>query len=49
MSVTLTEESEGLIVVQIKGIFTFDDLKEVQSRGRDQIDRSGKVKLLILA
>ena len=49
MSVTLTEESEGLIVVQIKGIFTFEDLKEVQNKGRDQIDRSGKVRLLILA
>ena len=49
MSVTLTEESEGLIVVQIKGTFTFDDLKEVQSKGRDQIDRSSKIKLLILA
>ena len=49
MSVTLTEESDRLIVVQIEGTFTFEDLKEVQNKGRDQIDRSGKVKLLILA
>jgi len=49
MSVTLTKESENLIVVHIKGTFTFEDLKEVQDQGRDEIDRSGKVKMLILA
>ena len=49
MSVTLTKESENLIVVHIKGTFTFEDLKDVQNKGRDEIDRSGKVKLLILA
>jgi len=49
MSVTFTKESENLIVVHIKGTFTFDDLKEVQSKGSDEIDRSGKVKMLILA
>ena len=51
MSVTFTKdkESENLIVVHIKGIFTFEDLKEFQNKGGDEIDRSGKVKLLILA
>jgi hypothetical protein len=49
MSVTLTEESERLIVVHIKGTFTFDDLKEVQSRATGEIDRGGKVKVLVLA
>ncbi len=51
MSVTFTKdkESENLIVVHIKGTFTFGDLKEVQSKGCDEIDRSGKVKMLILA
>ena len=49
MSVTFTKESENLIVVHIKGTFTFEDLKEVQSKGSDEIDRSGKVKMLILA
>lgn len=49
MSVTFTKESENLIVVHIKGTFTFEDLKEAQNKGRDEIDRSGKVKLLILA
>ncbi|MFC1637240.1 STAS/SEC14 domain-containing protein, partial [Planctomycetota bacterium] len=49
MSVTFTEEPENLIVVHIKGIFSSEDLKEIQNQGRDEIDRSGKVKLLILA
>jgi len=49
MSVTFTKESENLIVVHIKGTLTFEDLKEVQSKGSDEIDRSGKVKMLILA
>ena len=49
MSVTITKESEDLIVVNIKGTFTIEDLKEVQNQGRDEIDRSGKVRLLILA
>jgi len=49
VSVTFTKESENLLVVQIKGTFTFEDLKEFQSKGSDEIDRSGKVKMLILA
>lgn len=49
MSVALTKESENLLVVNIKGDFTFEDLEEVQDKGHDEIDRSGKVKILILA
>ncbi len=49
MSVTISKESENLFVVHIEGIFTFEDLKEFQKQGGDEIDRSGKVKLLILA
>jgi len=49
VSVTFTKESENLLVVHIKGTFTFEDLKEFQNKGGDEIDRSGKVKLLILA
>jgi hypothetical protein len=33
----------------MKGTFTFEDLKEVQNQGRDEISRSGQVRLLILA
>lgn len=49
MSVTLKNESEGLLLVCIKGTLTFQDLKESENKGRVEIDRSQKVKLLILA
>ena len=51
MSVTFTKdkESKNLFVVQIKGIFTFKDLKEIQNKARVEIDRSQKIKVLILA
>ena len=49
MSVVFTRESEDLLVVDIKGTFTFEDLKEVQDKGHGEIDRSGKVKILVLA
>jgi len=49
VSVTLTKEPENLVVVHIEGIFTFEDLKEVQNQGRYEISRGGQVRLLILA
>ncbi|MHC4560166.1 MAG: SpoIIAA family protein [Planctomycetota bacterium] len=49
MSVIFTKESENLFVIHIKGIFTFEDLKEFENKARAEIDRSRKVKLLILA
>ena len=51
MSVTFTKdkESKNLFVVQIKGIFTFKDLKGFQNKARVEIDRSQKIKLLVLA
>jgi len=49
VSATIAKESENLLVVHIKGIFTIEDLKEFQRQGGDEIDRSGKVRLLILA
>ena len=51
MSVTFTKdkESENLFVVQIKGTFTFEELNEIQNKAHAEIDRSRKVKLLILA
>ena len=51
MSVTFSKdkESENLFVVQIKGIFTFEDLKEIQDKARAEIERSQKIKLLVLA
>jgi len=49
MSVTFTKESDDLFVISVQGIFTFDDLKEVENKASEGIDRSGKVKLLVLA
>jgi argonaute-like protein implicated in RNA metabolism and viral defense len=49
MSVTFTKESDDLFVINVQGIFTFDDLKEVEKSAREQIDRNQKVKLLVLA
>ena len=48
MGVTFTRESENLFVFVIKGTFTFDDLKEAQSKARGKIERGEEVKLLIL-
>ncbi len=49
MSVTFTKESDDLFVIKLQGIFTFEDLKEVEKSAREQIDRKQKVKLLVLA
>ena len=49
MSIIFTKEPEGLFVIHVKGLLTFDDQKEVENRARAEIDRSQKVKLLVLA
>ena len=49
VSVTFAEESEDLFVLHIKGTLTFEGLKEVENKARAAMDRSQKVKLLILA
>ena len=49
MSATFTKGSDNLFVIKLQGIFTFDDLKEVEKSARQQIDRNQKVKLLVLA
>ena len=49
MSMTFTKESKDLFVISVQGIFTFEDLKEVENKASEGIDRSGKVKLLVLA
>ena len=49
MSVTFTKESDDLFVINLQGIFTFDDLKEVEKSAYEQIDRNQKVKVLVLA
>jgi hypothetical protein len=49
MSVIFTKESEDLFVVNLEGVFTFNDLKQVESRVSSEVDRSRKVKVLVLA
>lgn len=49
MSVTLTKEKNDLIVISINGILTFNELKEVENKEREAIDRNKGVKILILA
>ena len=49
MSVTFTKDSENFFVIHIKGILTFDDLGEVQSKARAEVGHGGKVLLLVLA
>ena len=49
MSVEFTRESENLFVISVKGVLTFNDQKEIEDRGRVEIDRCSKVRLLVLA
>ncbi len=49
MSMTFTKESDDLFVINIQGVLTFEDLKDVEKRARAEIDRSQKTKLLVLA
>ena len=49
MSAIFTKESDTLFVVHVRGTFTFDDLKAVENQISTEIDRSQKVKLLVLA
>ena len=49
MSVTFSKESDDLFVIKLQGIFTFDDLKEIEKKAREQIDRNKKNKVLVLA
>ena len=49
MSITFTKESDDLFVISVQGILTFEDLKEVENKVSEGIDRSQKTKLLVLA
>jgi MFS superfamily sulfate permease-like transporter len=46
---TFTKESDDLFVINVQGILTFEDLKEVENKLSEVIDRSQKTKLLVLA
>ncbi len=47
MSVTFTKESDDLFVIKVQGVLAFEDLKEVENKLSEVIDRSQKTKLLI--
>jgi hypothetical protein len=49
MGVTYVKEPSGLYVIRMSGNFTDQDRKGVENFGRATIDRSGKVKVLVLA
>ncbi len=49
MSVSFTKASENLFVVSVEGILTFNELKEIQNNVSQAIDRSRKIKVLLLA
>jgi len=49
MGVTYVKEPSGLYVIRWSGIFTDQYRREVENAGRAMIDRSGKVKVLILS
>ncbi len=49
MSMTFTKESDDLFVINLQGVLTFEDIKEVENKASEGIDRSQKTKLLILA
>ena len=49
MSVSFTKESENLFVVSIEDVLTFDELKEIENKFTAAIDRSRKIKVLLLA
>jgi hypothetical protein len=49
MSATVSKEKEGLIVINVDGILTFNELKEIEEKERQVIDRDKGAAILILA
>lgn len=49
MSITISKESENLFVTTIKGVFTYDDQKEVEKYVGCNINPDQKITILILA
>ena len=49
MSLTFTKKSKDLFVITVKGIYTIEDSREVETKAGAEIDGSQKVKLLVLA
>ncbi len=49
MAVTYEREPSGIYVIRMSGIFTNQERKKMEKAARETIDRSGKIKALILA
>jgi len=49
VSITISKESENLFVTTIKGVFTYDDQKEIEKHGGGNTNLDQKVKILVLA
>jgi SpoIIAA-like len=48
MGVIVTKESESKFVIRVNGILTFNDQKGIENRLSAEIDKSSKVKMLVL-
>ncbi len=49
MSIIISKESENFFVVTIKGVYTYDDQKEIEKHGGGNTNLDQKVKILVLA
>lgn len=49
MGVSGEKEASGLYVIRISGVFTNDQRKAMEAAGRAAIDRSSKIRILLLA
>ncbi len=49
MAITYVKEASGIYVIGLSGIFTHRERKEMEKAGRTMIDKSEKIKVLILA
>ena len=49
MSITISKESENFFVMTIKGIFTYDDQKQIEKHSGGKTNLDQKVKILVLA
>ena len=49
MSITFTKESDDLFVIRVDGVFTGEDKKEIENKGRQELKLLTCVRMLVLA
>jgi len=49
VSIIISKKSENFFVVTIKGVYTYDDQKEIEKHGGGNTNLDQKVKILVLA